>query len=103
MITAEQRKPADLVNSAADRHVSPMKTDHSHTRKEYVLVLLFIKYVSDKYAGVPYAPITISPGNSGASMTSFTTSASSTLRSQPQRPPVVWASRGGSPSNWIRV
>jgi type I restriction enzyme M protein len=25
--------------------------------KDYVLVLLFIKYVSDKYAGVPYAPI----------------------------------------------
>ena len=24
--------------------------------KDYVLVLLFIKYVSDKYAGVPYAP-----------------------------------------------
>lgn len=23
--------------------------------KDYVLVLLFIKYVSDKYAGVPYA------------------------------------------------
>ena len=27
--------------------------------KDYVLVLLFVKYVSDKYAGVPYAPITI--------------------------------------------
>ena len=27
--------------------------------KDYVLVLLFIKYVSDKYAGVHYAPITI--------------------------------------------
>ena len=24
--------------------------------KDYVLVLLFIKYVSDKYAGIPYAP-----------------------------------------------
>ena len=24
--------------------------------KDYVLVLLFIKYVSDKYAGQPYAP-----------------------------------------------
>jgi hypothetical protein len=32
--------------------------------KDYVLVLLFIKYVSDKYAGVPYAPITIPPGSS---------------------------------------
>jgi type I restriction enzyme M protein len=30
--------------------------------KDYVL--LFIKYVSDKYAGVPYAPITIRPGAS---------------------------------------
>jgi type I restriction enzyme M protein len=32
--------------------------------KDYVLVLLFIKYVSDKYAGMPYAPITIPPGAS---------------------------------------
>src|ERR1700722_14807855 len=30
--------------------------------KDYVLVLLFIKYVSDKYAGFPYAPITIPEG-----------------------------------------
>ena len=30
--------------------------------KDYVLVLLFVKYVSDKYAGVPYAPITIPEG-----------------------------------------
>src|ERR1700730_6769173 len=32
--------------------------------KDYVLVLLFIKYVSDKFAGAPYAPITIPPGAS---------------------------------------
>ncbi len=32
--------------------------------KDYVLVLLFIKYISDKYAGVPYAPITIPAGAS---------------------------------------
>ena len=32
--------------------------------KDYVLVLLFIKYVSDKYAGRPYAPITIPHGAS---------------------------------------
>jgi type I restriction enzyme M protein len=32
--------------------------------KDYVLVLLFIKYVSDKYAGQPYAPITIPEGSS---------------------------------------
>ncbi len=30
--------------------------------KDYVLVLLFIKYVSDKYVGQPFAPITIPPG-----------------------------------------
>jgi type I restriction enzyme M protein len=32
--------------------------------KDYVLVILFIKYVSDKYAGVMYAPITIPDGAS---------------------------------------
>jgi len=32
--------------------------------KDYVLVLLFIKYVSDKYAGVHYAPIIIPQGSS---------------------------------------
>jgi type I restriction enzyme M protein len=32
--------------------------------KDYVLVLLFIKYVSDKYANIPYAPITIPDGTS---------------------------------------
>jgi type I restriction enzyme M protein len=36
--------------------------------KDYVLVLLFIKYVSDKYAGKPYAPITIPPGASFADL-----------------------------------
>jgi len=32
--------------------------------KDYVLVLLFVKYVSDKFASQPYAPITIPPGAS---------------------------------------
>ena len=36
--------------------------------KDYVLVLLFVKYVSDKYAGVPYAPITIPKGATFANM-----------------------------------
>ncbi len=36
--------------------------------KDYVLVMLFIKYVSDKYAGQPYAPITIPKGASFADM-----------------------------------
>jgi type I restriction enzyme M protein len=37
--------------------------------KDYVLVLLFLKYISDKYAGKPYAPITIPDGASFADMT----------------------------------
>ena len=36
--------------------------------KDYVLVLLFIKYVSDKYAGQKFAPITIPPGASFSNM-----------------------------------
>ena len=36
--------------------------------KDYVLVLLFVKYVSDKYAGVPYAPIQIPQGASFSDM-----------------------------------
>lgn len=36
--------------------------------KDYVLTLLFIKYISDKYAGVPYAPIKIPEGASFADM-----------------------------------
>jgi type I restriction enzyme M protein len=32
--------------------------------KDYVLVLLFIKYISDKYAGVTYAPVTVPEGSS---------------------------------------
>ena len=36
--------------------------------KDYVLVLLFIKYISDKYAGKRYQPLTIPPGASFADM-----------------------------------
>lgn len=36
--------------------------------KDYVLVLLFVKYVSDRYAGQPFAPITIPAGASFADM-----------------------------------
>lgn len=36
--------------------------------KDYVLVMLFIKYISDKWAGQPYSPITIPPGASFADM-----------------------------------
>lgn len=31
--------------------------------KDYVLSLLFIRYISDKYADVPYAPITVPKGS----------------------------------------
>nr|WP_249812466.1 type I restriction-modification system subunit M [Bradyrhizobium sp. 146] len=36
--------------------------------KDYVLSLLFIKYISDKYADIPYAPITVPKGASFADM-----------------------------------
>jgi type I restriction enzyme M protein len=36
--------------------------------KDYVLVMLFIKYVSDKYAGIPFALITIPAGASFADL-----------------------------------
>jgi type I restriction enzyme M protein len=36
--------------------------------KDYVLVLLFIKYVSDKYAGQKFAPISIPDGASFTDM-----------------------------------
>jgi len=36
--------------------------------KDYVLLLLFIKYISDKYAGKPYAPITVPEGSTFADM-----------------------------------
>jgi len=32
--------------------------------KDYVLVMLFVKYISDRYSGVTYAPITIPKGAS---------------------------------------
>jgi type I restriction enzyme M protein len=39
--------------------------------KDYVLVLLFVKYVSDKYAGEPFAGIRIPPGASFKDMVSL--------------------------------
>lgn len=36
--------------------------------KDYVLVMLFLKYISDKYAGKPFAPITIPEGASFADL-----------------------------------
>ncbi len=36
--------------------------------KDYVLTLLFVKYVSDKYVGQPYAPIEVPAGGSFADM-----------------------------------
>ncbi len=41
--------------------------------KDYVLVMLFIKYASDKYAGKPYAPIKIPEGASFADMVAWNT------------------------------
>ena len=39
--------------------------------KDYVLILLFVKYVSDKYAGEKYAPIVIPEGGSFKDMVSL--------------------------------
>jgi type I restriction enzyme M protein len=36
--------------------------------KDYVLSILFIKYVSDKYAGQPYGAIKVPQGSSFADM-----------------------------------
>ncbi len=36
--------------------------------KDYVLVLLFIKYVSDKYVGIPFAPVVVPSGAGFADM-----------------------------------
>ena len=36
--------------------------------KDYVLVLLFLKYISDKYAGNPFAAIKVPAGSSFADM-----------------------------------
>jgi type I restriction enzyme M protein len=36
--------------------------------KDYVLILLFVKYVSDRYAGQPYAPVKIPDGGSFSDM-----------------------------------
>ena len=36
--------------------------------KDYVLVMLFLKYISDKYAGQPFAPINVPNGSSFADM-----------------------------------
>jgi type I restriction enzyme M protein len=36
--------------------------------KDYVLVLLFVKYISDKYSGQPFAPISVPAGASFADM-----------------------------------
>ena len=49
--------------------------------KDYVLVLLFIKYVSDKYAGQPIAPITIPKGASFKDMVALKGQATSATRS----------------------
>ena len=39
--------------------------------KDYVLTMLFVKYVSDKYGGKPYAPITIPAGATFKDMVAF--------------------------------
>jgi len=59
--------------------------------KDYVLALLFIKYVSDKYAGQLYAPIVIPDGASFQDMAKLKGSKTSreNSRSQSTTPPSV--------------
>jgi type I restriction enzyme M protein len=67
--------------------------------KDYVLVLLFIKYVSDKYAGQPYAPITIPDGASFKDMVAL--KGKSDIGDQINKKiiaPLWSASRSGGPS-----
>ena len=59
--------------------------------KDYVLVLLFIKYVSDKYAGQPYAPITIPPGASFKDMVALKGTGLSEDHVVPSRPSALSA------------
>jgi len=40
-------------------------------QKDCIFVLLFIKYISDKYTGVPFAPITVPPDARFADMVAF--------------------------------
>jgi type I restriction enzyme M protein len=49
--------------------------------KDYVLVLLFAKYVSDRYADEPYAPISIPKGASFADMVALKGKADIAIRS----------------------
>jgi hypothetical protein len=63
---------------------------HSNFRslKDYVLVLLFLEYVSDKYAGVPFAPITIPKGGSFKDMVALTGRIRRECRAHDIEPPV---------------
>ena len=65
--------------------------------KDYVLVLLFIKYVSDKYAGVPFAPIQIPPGVSFADMAALKGRATLATRST-KRSSARWPAPTGCPT-----
>ena len=61
-------KKSDLYSSlwsACDDLRGPMEPQQY---KDYVLVLLFIKYVSDKYSGARYSPIVIPEGSSFADL-----------------------------------
>ena len=50
--------------------------------KDYVLAVLFIKYVSDRYAGVPYSPITVPDGSSFDDMVIMADQQIATLKAQ---------------------
>lgn len=60
----------------------------SLSEKDYVLVLLLFEYVSDKYAGVPFAPITIPKGGSFKDMVALTGRIRRECRAHDIEPPV---------------
>ncbi len=67
--------------------------------KDYVLVMLFVKYVSDKYAETPFAPITIPEGASFKDMVAL--KGSSDIGDQINKKIIGLVSRDGTRSEQL--
>ena len=67
--------------------------------KDYVLVLLFVKYISDRFAGQPYVAIIVPPGASFADMVALKDRpdighrARRRFLARPARPATSWTCR----------
>ena len=64
-------KKSDLYSSLWDACNDLRGSMDASQYKDYVLALLFIKYISDKWAGKPFAPIVIPEGSSYKDMLEF--------------------------------